>query len=391
MTREHSVERYTAGRKPEWDTFVNAAKNATFLFSRDYMDYHSDRFADHSLMIFNDHALVAVLPANLNADGTLISHEGLTYGGLLVSRAATLGDVLACFHAVLRDLSQRGDFQTALQADSGLLQHAPRRRRGVCLVPAGRPALSPGLHDGGFAGGPASPPEGITRADQESDQFGSPYRPGNIVSAILGTGVGAATGGPVRSQTRAYPRGNHPARVTLSRKISNNSRPIAAMKLSRAPPFTKRRRWRTRSTRGHGKRTKSGRAGLSVRSLIEQYKDKRFFDFGTSNEKEGRALNHGLLDWKEGFGARCYTHDFYEIATGNYPKLEPVLQTRPKKHFDAARDGAGIAFHLRRSRRSGAYFAHPKALIDEGVSIGHGTRVWAFAHIVGGATSWRRL
>ena len=63
-----SVERYTASRKLEWDTFVSAAKNATFLFSRDYMDYHSDRFADHSLMIFNDQALVAVLPANLNAE-----------------------------------------------------------------------------------------------------------------------------------------------------------------------------------------------------------------------------------------------------------------------------------------------------------------------------------
>ena len=63
--------------------------------------------------------------------------------------------------------------------------------------------------------------------------------------------------------------------------------------------------------------------------FIELYKHKRFFDFGTSNENEGRALNHGLLDWKEGFGARCYTHDFYEIATGSYPKLEAVLQPPP--------------------------------------------------------------
>jgi hypothetical protein len=55
------VERYTASRKLEWDTFVKAAKNSTFLFSRDYMDYHSERFTDHSLMIFKDHALLASL------------------------------------------------------------------------------------------------------------------------------------------------------------------------------------------------------------------------------------------------------------------------------------------------------------------------------------------
>lgn len=30
-------------------------------------------------------------------------------------------------------------------------------------------------------------------------------------------------------------------------------------------------------------------------------------------------------------------------------------------------------------------FIHPRALVDEGVSIGTGTRVWAFAHVLSGA------
>src|SRR5208282_6405290 len=98
-------ERYSEDRQQEWDSFVNTAKNATFLFLRRYMDYHSSRFADHSLMVFHGQKLVALLPANLAANGMLISHEGLTYGGLVVSRAATLHQVLACFHAVLRHLS----------------------------------------------------------------------------------------------------------------------------------------------------------------------------------------------------------------------------------------------------------------------------------------------
>src|SRR5580693_611997 len=105
---EFSVERYSENRRQEWNSFVNIAKNATFLFLRDYMDYHSSRFTDHSLMVFFEHKLVALLPANLASDGTLISHEGLTYGGLVVSRAATLKNVLACFHAVLSHLNQEG-------------------------------------------------------------------------------------------------------------------------------------------------------------------------------------------------------------------------------------------------------------------------------------------
>jgi len=116
--------------------------------------------------------------------------------------------------------------------------------------------------------------------------------------------------------------------------------------------------------------------------LIEQYKSKRFFDFGTSNENEGRALNHGLLDWKEGFGARCYSHDFYEIETGNYLKLEAVLQILPEPtppRIWRAPPSAAV------DEMAGKYFAHSNALIDEGASIGKATRVWAFAHVVKGA------
>ncbi len=31
------------------------------------------------------------------------------------------------------------------------------------------------------------------------------------------------------------------------------------------------------------------------------------------------------------------------------------------------------------------YFTHPKALVDEGAKIGKGTRIWAMAHVMGGA------
>src|SRR5579862_6428303 len=108
-------------------------------------------------------------------------------------------------------------FQTDLQADSGFLQHAAGRRSGLCLVPPRGPALSPRLRDGGGAGGPAPPPPGPQESNQESNRFWGPDRPGNIVSAVLGTGAGAPTGCPVRGQTRAHPRGNHLARLTLSR------------------------------------------------------------------------------------------------------------------------------------------------------------------------------
>ena len=48
--------------------------------------------------------------------------------------------------------------------------------------------------------------------------------------------------------------------------------------------------------------------------MREVYADKTYFDFGISNENEGRYLNEGLIAQKEGFGARAVVHDFYRIV-----------------------------------------------------------------------------
>ena len=69
-----SLRRYTADDAEAWDDFVEQSKNGTFLFKRQYMDYHSDRFTDHSLLFFNKKRhLIAFLPANevKKEDGTL--------------------------------------------------------------------------------------------------------------------------------------------------------------------------------------------------------------------------------------------------------------------------------------------------------------------------------
>ena len=43
------------------------------------------------------------------------------------------------------------------------------------------------------------------------------------------------------------------------------------------------------------------------------YKNKKYFDFGISTEQNGRYLNLGLIQYKEGFGAFGIRYDFYEL------------------------------------------------------------------------------
>ena len=91
------ISLYTSNDHFEWNEFISKAKNSHFMFYREYMDYHSDRFTDFSIMVRSDmQELLAVLPANIN-NRTLYSHQGLTFGGLCIKKDATTNLVLEIF------------------------------------------------------------------------------------------------------------------------------------------------------------------------------------------------------------------------------------------------------------------------------------------------------
>ena len=90
------IVRYTPDRKDEWNQFVAKSKNGTFLFNRDYMDYHSDRFEDFSLMFYLQGRLYGMMPANKKGD-IFQSHMGLTYGGLIMNAKTTAAATVQLF------------------------------------------------------------------------------------------------------------------------------------------------------------------------------------------------------------------------------------------------------------------------------------------------------
>lgn len=92
------IKRYVPEKGDLWDNFVKESRNGTFLFERGYMDYHSDRFEDCSWMVWKNGRLVMLFPANIDGEGILHSHQGLTYGGwILPSSHIDGGDILEIF------------------------------------------------------------------------------------------------------------------------------------------------------------------------------------------------------------------------------------------------------------------------------------------------------
>ena len=298
----------------------------SFLFYRDYMDYHRDRFADHSLMVYRGGKLVALLPANRAADGTLISHEGLTYGGLVVSRSTTLHDVLVCFHACLRHLHERQiptlrykripGFYNTLPDDEvayALFLLEARLYRRDCAVVVSQADRLPFEERrrrqikkaGGFN----------VRIVQEKNYSAFWER-------VLVPRLAARHGiKPVHSIEEITLLASHFPENIRQFSVYCDDEIVAGATIYETPTVA-----HAQYIGATDKGQKIGALDYLFGWLLDEfYRGKRYFDFGICNEQEGRLLNHGLQDWKEGFGGRCYAHDFYEIATANYSKLESVL------------------------------------------------------------------
>ena len=327
-----SVRRYTPNRQAEWDAFVDGAKNATFLFRRDYMDYHRDRFADHSLMVYRGGKLVALLPANRAADGTLISHEGLTYGGLVVSRSATLHEVLACLHACLRHLHERQIPTLRYKRIPGFYNTLPDDEVAYALF-----LLEARLYRRDCA-------VVVSQADRlpfEERRRRQIKKAGGFNVRIVQEKNYSAFWERVLVPRLAARHGIKPVHsieeiTLLASRFPENIRQfsvycddeIVAGATIYETPTVAHAQYIAATDKGQ----KIGALDYLFNWLLnELYRGKRYFDFGICNEQEGRVLNHGLQDWKEGFGGRSYAHDFYEIATANYSKLESVLPSAAAK------------------------------------------------------------
>ncbi len=113
------VIKYTTDRKKEWDEFVTKSDIPIFMFLRDYMEYHADRFIDHSLIIFQKQKIIALLPGH-TIDNMYISHQGLTFGGLITSKSISYTTIQEVFNNINQYLSQINLSNVVLKAQPSI-------------------------------------------------------------------------------------------------------------------------------------------------------------------------------------------------------------------------------------------------------------------------------
>lgn len=306
------IRRYRREDKELWNSFVSKARNATFLFDRNYMDYHADRFDDNSFMFYHKGKLKAVLPANVAGD-TLYSHQGLTYGGLLLDKKATVEDVLECFDSLNSWLRENGISKVVYKALPWIYQRYPSEEDLYALTwkckaqLISRNIASTIVIDNKlkFA---ESRKSGIRKALSLNIEVGESNDVDgfwHVLEDNLGNRYNAK---PVHTANEM--------KLLMSRFPNNIRLYVAKMNgeivggtLIYVTPQVVHTQYISASVEGK----KHGALDLLFDYIINKvYANCRYFDFGKSTEQGGAYLNEPLIFQKEGFGGRGVCYDWYQ-------------------------------------------------------------------------------
>ena len=274
--------------------------------------YHSDRFCDHSLMFYLDGRLLAVLPAHQSGD-TLCSHNGLTYGGLVMSHRLTVVQTMHLFREMNEYLCSQGIRHVSYKAipwiyhrlsaeeDLYALYHECHARI-VARDFATNIYLSAGLRWERVRR------RGIVRARnagvvvERSNHYEAFWQ---VLADNLMNKYGVK---PVHSlQEIELLHGRFPQNIQLYQAVREGkvlggvvlyiSSQVVHAQYSSASPEGK----------------KLGVIDLLYDQIFKDYRDYPYFDFGRSTEHpDGSGLNENLVFQKEGYGGRGLCYDIYE-------------------------------------------------------------------------------
>ena len=297
-----------------WDEFVKQSRNGTFLHQRGYMDYHSDRFEDCSLVAMRDGKPCALLPACIEGE-TLWSHRGLTYGGWLVPfkhfDATVMVEVM---DAAVEWMRSNGIRRLVYKPVPHIYHRYPCEedlyalfRHNVSLIETNISTTIDltcplPLDRGNKSGANAARKAGIQVGPSEDWQ--GYWR---LLSSLLDERYDTR---PVHSldEIRLL-QGRFPENIRLYTATLDGellagvvmylSAPVAHSQYIGASP--------------RGKESKA--LTLLFQHLIEESTRMgfRYFDFGISNEDHGRYLNEGLVQQKSRLGGRGIVYNTFEI------------------------------------------------------------------------------
>lgn len=319
------VVRYTPDKKEEWNAFVANSKNGTFLFDRDFMEYHADRFTDFSLMVYLNDKLVAVFPANVK-DEVVYSHQGLSYGGLIIADKTNFVKRVAYHQGLITHLTTQGveklivkplpSFYQNYSDEEALLfnwlKAAILKKDIYCYIDT---SIENSIN--------RNRKRAIKRADSKGIEVRETEDYKEFWDLILTPNLNQRFGvNPVHSLEEIH---------LLKEKFPNNIRfwgSYDGNKLTAGVVmFLSDEVAHFQYSSGTESRAENGDLDLLFERIVCFYKPSyKYISFGSSTHPGGSIVNLGVLQWKESFGAINTTQSVYEIALKNVPNLNTFIK-----------------------------------------------------------------
>jgi hypothetical protein len=306
------IEPYQPINKTEWDSFISSSKNGTFLFERDYMDYHADRFTDCSLIVRNRSKIIAVVPANMEGD-VIYSHQGLTYGGVIIGPKMTTPLFMEVFDEIVEAVKALGASSLVYKTVPSIYHKLPAEEdryafflRNANLIR--RDVLSV-IRTSSTAPVQKRRMRGTRQAKEAHLSVGESDKWSDFWQILEGRLVSRYAAIPVHSLDEInLLHTQFPENIRLF--VTSRGSEVLAGCVVYLTDRVAHAQYIAASDEG----LSSGALDALFHQLITvHFRDTEYFDFGISNEKMGRYLNSGLVEYKEGFGARTVVHDHYEL------------------------------------------------------------------------------
>ena len=308
---EITIVRYQQSHKAQWSQFVANSRNALFMFKRDFMDYHSDRFDDFSLMIYEGNRLLALLPLN-RVNDEVISHGGLTYGGVLFDDKMSSNKMIELFTRVSEFLLEQGVNSLVYKAIPYIYHDVPSQEDLYALTLLGGQLIRRDLSSAIDFNRSVKMSKGRKYQINQARKAGIEVKQQDDYSQywqLLDDVVSKHGAKPTHSLAEITQlAASFPKNIRLYQATKDDQLEAGVVVFDNLNVI--HTQYMAASDAGRD----SGALDLIIATLLEQHKDShQYFSFGISTENGGRYLNTGLVRQKESFGARAITHDFYQL------------------------------------------------------------------------------
>ena len=308
----YKIERYTPDKESEWNSFVDSSRNGTFLHKRGYMDYHAHRFADHSLMFYCGTELAAILPAHIK-DDSFCSHNGLTYGGLLLPDSTTTAEVLELFGEMLKYLNTNTATTRIIYKPTPHIYHRYPCEEDLYALFRNGAMLSERKVSSAIPLQEPLPISGRRKLTEKTKSSLRIVEDGDlaefwdILNERLQDKYDTA---PVHSIDEiALLKERFPENIKLFCVADNGNNILGGVVLFITDRVV---HMQYSATTAEGRRI-SALDYLYEELINNRFANKAYFDFGISVEDGGRYLNNGLISYKERMGGRAVIYDTYII------------------------------------------------------------------------------